>query len=341
MIDDTAGIGGNGLLTELLSYIFENPLSGNKLILVGDTAQLPPVKQVISPALDESVLRGDFFLETSSFLLNEVIRQEQESGILENATKIRNKIAEEAFEIQIHTKSYPDIYRMNSDRLEDGLRYAYDKYGIENTSIVCRTNRSATMYNKFIRQQIQFAEEELIAGDYLMIVRNNYNWLPLDSPAGFLANGEFVEIMRVNDIEEKYDLRFADLTLRLVDYPDHPFFDAKIHLELLHSYTPNLSWEKNNELYEKVRLEYMDVENKMEQMMMLKNDEHLNALQVKYAYALTCHKSQGGQWDAVFVDMGYLNQNMRDVELLRWLYTAMTRASKELFLVNFASDFFC
>ncbi len=162
-------------------------------------------------------------------LLVDVVRQKEKSGVLENATAIRNQIAREEFKLKIQTKNYPDFYKMNSNRLEDGLRYAYDKYGIENTCIITRSNKSATMYNKFIRQQIHYREEEIEAGDFLMVVKNNYDWLPLDSKAGFLANGEYVEVMRILDTdEEAYGQRFATLSLRLVDYPGHDLFEAKV-----------------------------------------------------------------------------------------------------------------
>ncbi|MEN7546333.1 AAA family ATPase [Rapidithrix thailandica] len=340
MINDLNEMGGKGLLSELISYVFQKPNSGNKLLLIGDTAQLPPVHQELSPALDAHVLQDEFHLQVTSCELDEVVRQEVASGILENATRVRNQIAQQEFAMHLDTQHFKDIYRMTGDRLEDGLRYAYDKFGIENTVVVCRTNRAATQYNQFIRRQINFSEDELEAGDLLMIVKNDYHWLPENSPAGFLANGEFVEVLKVRNYEEMHGFRFADLTLRLVDYPDHDTVDVKIHLETLHSFTPNLDREQLNKLYELVQQDYMDIEDRTKRNSMIRKDPYLNALQVKFAYALTCHKSQGGQWNSVFVDLGYLTEERKNVELMRWLYTAITRASDELYLVNFSPDFF-
>lgn len=333
--------GGRGLLGSLIDYIFEEHFSGNKLIIIGDTAQLPPVHQELSPALDAQVLKVDFDLKVISHKLTEVVRQEQESGILANATSLRHQIEQKKVQVAIKTKGYTDIYRMMGNRLEDGLRYAYDKFGMESTTLICRSNKMATQYNKFIRQTLLFREEEIEAGDLLMIVKNNYHWLPLDSKAGFLANGEYVEVMRVNNFEEMYDHRFANLTLRLLDYPDHPHFEATVFLDTLHSYTPALKLEEYRAMQEEAMIKYAeDSNNREEQIAMMRADPYLNALQVKYAYALTCHKSQGGQWEAVFVDMGYLPDGRVDIEFMRWLYTAMTRASEQLFMVNFKPQFF-
>ncbi|MBX2844063.1 MAG: AAA family ATPase [Flammeovirgaceae bacterium] len=329
-----------GLLEELLAFIFEDPGAGNKLLLVGDTAQLPPVKQNISAALDFDALISDFLLCVNEFTLTEVVRQKEKSGILENATGIRDCIASNAQNIKLYTKAYHDTFRMTSQKMEDGLRYAYDKFGIENTCIICRSNKSATYYNKFIRNQLLFQEDEISAGDYLMVVRNNYFWLPLDAVAGFMANGEFVEVMKVKNFEEIHGARFADLTLRLLDYPNEPHFDAKIYLDTLHSFSPNLTFEESNQVYEKVLESYAEIGEEKEKMKAIRNDPYINALQVKFSYALTCHKSQGGQWDAVFVDLGYYKEGLLDLEFMRWIYTAITRSTSELFFVNFPNNFF-
>jgi exodeoxyribonuclease-5 len=343
MIDDLPSSYGRGLLADLLDYVFEDDDAENKLLLVGDTAQLPPVQQALSPALDAQKLHQDYRVNVSEFELTEVLRQAQDSGILQNATIIRQTIQKNNFEFQLKTQPFfKDIYRMTNDKLEDGLRYGYKKYGIENTIIICRSNRSATQYNHYIRKQIHFYEAEIEVGDILMIVRNNYYWLPADSPSGFLANGEFVEVVKVRDIgEEMYGMRFADLTLRLVDYPEQIPFDAKVHLSTLHSYQPNITQEENRQLYEKAQTYHAEmVENKKDLFKMVREDVYMNALQVKFAYALTCHKSQGGQWEAVFVELGYRKDEELDLETMRWLYTAMTRATKELFLVNFPLEYF-
>lgn len=341
MIDDNHEYGQKGLLTELIQFVFDDPASGNKLLLVGDVAQLPPVGQRLSPALNDGYLRQHFDLPLRSFQLTEVVRQEALSGILYNATSVRESLEEAEHPLpQLVTKGYKDVYRMNAERLEDGLHYAYQKFGAENTILACRTNRNATHYNRYIRHKILFREEELEAGDLIMVVRNNYFWLGPDSPAGFLANGEFAEVLSMRNVEEVHGLRFADLRLRLLDYPDHPTVEAKVILDTLHSYTPNMSYQENRELFEKVMADYADVEDSKQRMQQVRQDPYLNALQIKFAYALTCHKAQGGQWDAVFVDMGFVPPEQRDQEFLRWLYTAVTRAKSELFLMNFEDSFY-
>ena len=340
MIGDESDSYSTGLLTDLIGYVFENETLNNKLLLIGDTAQLPPVGQPLSPALDTSYLRRNFHLQAGEMILTEVMRQEQKSGILENATHIRNLIATENLAIQFMTKGYRDMYRMTGEKLEDGLRYAYKKVGIENTIVVCRSNKTATQYNQYIRKQIHHLESEIESGDYLLIVRNNYTWLPNDSPAVFLANGEFVQIKKVMRFEEMYGFRFAQVVLQLVDYPEHPPFEAKIHLNTLHSYEPNLPTADNKKLYEAVAHDYADMQKPRERAEAIRKDQYLNALQVKFAYAMTCHKAQGGQWEVVFVEQGYLKEDMLNIELLRWIYTALTRAVKELYLVNFHEKFF-
>jgi exodeoxyribonuclease-5 len=328
---------GRSLLNDLIQYISEK--EGNKIILIGDVAQLPPVKQDESYALDSTFLSDSYNLNVASFELTEITRQALDSGILQNATQLRAQLNKDPIKIQFRTLEYKDIYKMTSDRLEDGLRYAYDKFGIENTLIICRSNRSAVQYNKFIRHQLLFREEELEAGDLLMIARNNYLFLPDDIPSGFLANGDFVEVLKIKNTEENYGLRFADLELKLVDYSHKESFEAKVVLDTLHSNSPSMPQEMNREIYNQVLADYAGL-TKKEQREEMKKDPFLNALQIKYAYALTCHKSQGGQWNAIFVDQGYLVKEGINKEFLRWLYTAVTRATDELFLLNFHSDFF-
>lgn len=338
MLSDQSDYGTKGLLTELMNYVFEK--EGNRLLLIGDVAQLPPVGSTESPALEASYLKHNFKTDNFSIELTEVMRQEESSGILYNATQLRRELSKEKFDIKFTTGQFKDIFKMTGERLEDGLRYAYDKYGTENTVIVCRSNKNAVQYNQYIRRAIQYREDELEAGDILMIVRNNYHYLPENTPGGFLANGDFVEVMKIVRFEDVYGLRFATLNLRLLDYPDHEPFEAKVILDTLYTPEASLPSTEQKKLYEQVVEDYADVESKGERIKLIKKDPYLNALQVKFAYALTCHKSQGGQWEAVFVDQGYLNEDMIDQDYLRWLYTAVTRASKELFLVNFHQKFF-
>lgn len=337
MISSEADYKNKSLLNDLIQYVFEK--EGNKLLLVGDTAQLPPVHQEKSMALDSAYLSEVCGLNTNESVLTEITRQAENSGILLNATSLRNSLYQKEKRVKFNTQSHPDIFRMTGERLEDGLRYAHDKYGLENTLIICRSNKNAVMYNHYIRNSLFYKEDEVDAGDLLMISRNNYNFATDQVPSGFLANGDFIEILKIKKFEELHGLRFADVEIRLTDYPDAEPFDAKIILDGLHSYTPALTQEQNQTLYKSVLIDYADL-TKKQQKEAMKEDKYLNALQVKYAYALTCHKSQGGQWDAVFVDQGYLGETELDDDFIRWTYTAVTRAKNELFLVNFDTKFF-
>jgi len=338
MVYDEISPGKKGLLSDLIHYVFMD--ESNRLILVGDTAQLPPVGQYESPALDVDLLMNSYHLSTLHTELTEVMRQEKESGILYNATILRNSLGRNPVAIAFQTNKHSDIFRMSNQRMEDGLRYCYDKYGPENTIVVCRSNKQAVQYNHFIRRQILFREEEIEAGDVLMNVRNNYHYAPNYSPSGFIANGDFMEVMKIISFEEQYDLRFARLELRFLDYDADETFEAKVILDTLHSESPSMTTDEYRKLYQKIFADYEDLAEGSEGKMVVKKDPFLNALQVKYAYALTCHKSQGGQWNAVFVDQGFLKIEMINSEYVRWLYTAVTRATKELFLVNFHENFF-
>jgi exodeoxyribonuclease-5 len=268
------------------------------------------------------------------------MRQEENSGILHNATSLRNLLKQTKFQVKFLTAGFQDVYRMDSEKMEDGLKYAYDKYGIENTIIICRSNKTAVQYNQFIRRTIFYYENEIEAGDILMIVKNNYTVLPDDSPAEFLANGDFVEVIKIIKFEENYGLRFANLRLRLIDYPEQEAFEAKVILDSLNTSTPALPDQIMKNLYDQVIIEYEDVTPKKKKVHMIRQDQYLNSLQVKFAYALTCHKAQGGQWNAVFVDQGFLKEEMIDREYVRWLYTSITRATDVLFFVNFSGNFF-
>ncbi|WP_109676335.1 ATP-dependent DNA helicase [Dyadobacter jejuensis] len=338
MITDEADYGSHSLLSDLIEYVYENP--GNKLMLVGDVAQLPPVGHQLSPALDQAYLESSYYMSVYEEELREVMRQDLESGILFNATNLRNELAESLPQIKIQTKPFKDLFRMTGEKLEEGLRYAYDKYGQENVIILTRSNKTAVQYNQYIRRAIHFSEEELDAGDRLMVVRNNYSTLSEDSPAGFIANGDFVELLKLRNIEEMHGARFADATLRLTDYEKQPPFEAKIMLDTLHTASPSLSSEENRKLYDSVSQDYADIKSRKERMEALRKDPYLNALQIKFAYALTCHKAQGGQWSAVFIDQGYLPEEQINTEFLRWLYTAITRATEEVFLMNFHPQFY-
>ncbi|GGZ27615.1 ATP-dependent exodeoxyribonuclease [Echinicola pacifica] len=336
LADDASG--GRNLLRDLIKFVFQH--DNNRLVLIGDTAQLPPVGSSSSPALDSEYMARQFSLDTLQVEFTEVMRQQLESGILSNATSLRDEVTKKEPVISFRVKGFPDFYRMTGERLEDGLRYAYDKYGVENTIIITRSNKTAVQYNQYIRRTIHFYEEELTAGDMLMIVKNNYTYMAESDKVNFLANGDFVEVVKIRSFDEMYGLRFATLELRLIDYPEEPYFEAKVILDTLYTSSSALGSEESRSLYQQVTADYADLANVKERREHIKKDPYLNALQVKFAYALTCHKSQGGQWQAVFVDQGYVTEEQLDAEYIRWLYTAITRATDELFLVNFHPRFF-
>ncbi|MDO8993461.1 ATP-dependent RecD-like DNA helicase [Daejeonella sp.] len=328
------------LLQDLISYVYNG--KNCKLMLVGDTAQLPPVGSAISPALNKQFVSDQFRLSVFTYELTDVVRQEKESGILFNATQLRELVrkGEEVFP-KFKIRGYKDIFRMTGERLIEGLNYAYDKYGMENSIVICRSNKNANAYNQNIRNRILYREEELSSGDHIMVVRNNYFWLkPEDNSGDFIANGDIAKIRKVRSIEEQYGFRFAELVIELLDYPDQEPLSCKVMLDTLYSETPSLSNADNKRFYEAVLQDYMHIENKKLRMEELKKDPYYNALQIKFAFAVTCHKAQGGQWPAVFIDQGYLTDEMLNTEFLRWLYTGVTRSNKELFLVNFSDQFF-
>ncbi len=327
----------NKVLSDLIKYVYQD--STNKLILIGDSAQLPPVGQSLSPALSEDHLRDRYGLVTSAIELNQVMRQSLDSGILSNANNLRLQLMDSSPKVKFSLKQ-PDIFKMSGQRLEDGLRYAYHKYGISETVVICRSNKSAVFYNRNIRHSLFFYEQELEAGDQIMIVRNNYFYKPENSPMGFLANGEFAEVMKYLGEEERYGYRFADIEIRLIDDPSNQQLSVKVLLDTLHSAHPSLTDQQYRSLLEQVSAEYLDNSNKNEMKEALKNDPYLQALQIKFAYAMTCHKSQGGQWKVIFLDKGYVSSEQQDKDFLRWLYTGVTRATDELFLVNFEDSYF-
>ncbi|MGF1636470.1 MAG: ATP-dependent RecD-like DNA helicase [Cyclobacteriaceae bacterium] len=338
MISDDRDFASKSLLEDLIEFVFSSPT--NRLLLIGDVAQLPPVGQKSSPALDYQHLNFRYDIQADMVELTEVVRQVAGSGILVNATNLRSQLDCHVPEISFRTAGFKDVFKMTAEKLEDGLRYAYDKYGLENTAIICRSNWQAVRYNELIRRNILFYEEELEAGDVLMVVKNNYLWLPESSKAGFIANGDFAEVRKIISNEERYGFRFAYLRLQLLDYPDEESFDAWVILDTLHSKTPALAEDEQQKLYNAVLLEHAHESSKKKKQEAMQKDVYLNALQIKFAYALTCHKSQGGQWKLVFIDQGLIRDQEVDNEYVRWLYTGITRASEELYLMNFKPEFF-
>jgi exodeoxyribonuclease-5 len=345
MISSSGGLsqgglfGAGSLLDDLIEYVFSG--TNCKLIFIGDTAQLPPVGLDISPALDPQFLKASYSFQVESYELTEVLRQSEGSGILSNATRLRNQLREKDVEQpEFVLEGFKDIVRIDGADLEDALNAAYDHYGAEDTMIVCRSNKRANIYNQQIRARIRWQESELSAGDFMMVVKNNYFWLPEESKAGFIANGDIIEILRVGRIQEMHGFRFADVRVRMVDYPDEADLEVRLLLDTIMTDGPALTQEENKKLYESVLLDYSDVADRRLRMKKVKEDPFFNALQVKFAYAITCHKAQGGQWPCVFVEQGYLTKEMLNHEYLRWLYTALTRASEKLYLVNFNKEFF-
>ncbi|MXV16808.1 ATP-dependent DNA helicase [Hufsiella ginkgonis] len=337
--DDRSDFSTHSLLFDLVSYVYNG--KNCRLMLVGDTAQLPPVNSADSPALNRKLLEDKFGLNVFEYELTDVVRQQKTSGILFNATRIRMKMNDEKGFPELKVKGFRDVFRMTGEKLPDGLHYAYDKYGIENTLVVCRSNKSANNYNQQIRNRILYREEELTGGDYIMVVRNNYFWLQDPEKSNvFIANGDIAKVRKVRTETTMYGFRFADVVLEFPDYPDEEPLSCKLMLDTLYMDSPNLPQSDNKRFFDAVMEDYAHLPAKRERYLAMKTDPFYNALQVKFAFAVTCHKAQGGQWEAVFVDQGFLTEDMVDTDFLRWLYTAITRSVKELFLVNFSSQFF-
>ena len=334
--DDTSSDkgGGRNLLYDIMEYVYNN--KNCKLIFIGDTAQLPPVGIPLSPALDKHYLKNAFHLNITDIELDEVVRQDEQSGILYNATLLRESIGDNMFLPPFFDLyGQKDIINLPGVELLDELVSAYDFQGFDNTVIITRSNKRANTYNREIRNRILFREEKINAGDYLMVVKNNYFWLEQDNIAGFLANGDIIELMSIHKLEELYGFHFADVSVRLVDYPDAEEVEIKILLDSIDVEAPSLSYEENNRLYNAVMEDYLDIPQKGKRLQLLKENPYFNAVQIKFAYALTCHKTQGGQWHTVFVDQGYITEERMDKEYLRWMYTALTRATDKVFLINF------
>lgn len=338
-LGENAVFGSGRLLDDLLEYVYSG--ENCRLILVGDTAQLPPVGLDVSPALDVATLESYGF-GVDELELSDVVRQAEGSGILTNATDVRNRIGLDAdcrgfFPIEL--KPYTDIARISGADLIETISTCYDKYGLFETTVVTRSNKRANIFNQGIRGSILYKENELERGDLLMVVKNNYFWGEKSADIDFIANGDIAEVVTINGYEELYGFRFANVSLRFLDYVDIEL-DCKIFLETLNIETASFGAARGRELFDAVSEDYMHIRNKRERWKKIKQNPYFNALQVKYAYALTCHKAQGGQWKAVFVDHGYLTEDMLNTEYYRWLYTAFTRPTEKLFLVNFDKGFF-
>lgn len=327
------------LLDDLMYYVDSG--ENCKLIFIGDTAQLPPVGLEESPALDSNTISLHFNKEVHHLELDEVMRQAEESGILYNATQLR-EVLKESFisDFQFQLNPFKDIVRLqDSYEILDAIHDSFRQYGPEETTFIVRSNKRANQYNQQIRAKILDRESELSVGDLLMVVKNNYFWLKETSEAGFIANGDIIEVQRIKNIVELYGFKFATVTVKMVDYPNQPAFETVLLLDTLTSESPSLTYDESNQLYNEVMKDFEDEKHQYRKFLKVKSSPHFNALQVKFSYAMTCHKSQGGQWHTVFIEQPYLPNGI-DIDYVRWLYTAVTRAKEKLYLIGFKDDFF-
>jgi exodeoxyribonuclease-5 len=335
--NDLSLFGSGKLLDDLVEYVYSG--TDCKLIIAGDTAQLPPVGSVLSPALDPGSLK-DYGFGLFSAELKQVVRQSEDSGVLMNATRVRLQIADqELVHPSLDCENYNDVIRISGEELIEEISSSYGACGLEGTIIVVNSNKQANRYNQGIRNRIFFREEEISTGDMVMVVKNNYfHTNEDDDDTGFIANGDIAEVKRIRKYEEKFGFRFADMLLRFSDY--NLEIESKVMLDVLQLDTPALPQEKSKELFQNVLSEYLYLKTRRKQIEAVRNDPYFNALQVKFSYAVTCHKAQGGQWQRVFIDQGMFNRQEISIDYLRWFYTALTRTTDRLYLVNFQDDWF-
>lgn len=338
MISNTGGdteFGSGRLLDDLIEFVYSG--EGCSLLLLGDTAQLPPVMQPHSPALEKDKLAG-YGLKVHEFTLTHVVRQALESGILHNATHLREMLIEDKTAIFPHfdTEGFTDIRYLNGMDLIDEIQRAYNGVGVEDTIVVTRSNKRANMYNNGIRNRVLMKEDELTNGDLLMVTKNNYFWNKPYKEIDFIANGDILEVVRVKKSRTIYDFRFVDLTLRSLDYDWE--IDAFVWLDLLQSDSPAHANQLHQELFQVIAEDYPEITQRRMLVKKIYENEYFNALQVKFAYAVTCHKAQGGQWKKVFIDPGQVSDEQVNSDFYRWMYTALTRASENVFLVNFPTE---
>ena len=327
------------LLDDLINYVYSG--ENCKLLLLGDTAQLPPVNMDISPALNIDTLELNYDKKVIWIELNEVMRQEEKSGILFNATQLR-EILKESFitNFEFNLKGFKDIIRLTDGYdIQDAINSAYSNYSIEDTAFIVRSNKRANQYNEQIRTKILDKESDLSSGDFLMVVKNNYFWLKEKDEAGFIANGDIIEVLEIFSFQELYGFKFAKVKIRMVDYPNQIPFETVLLLDTIKSESPSLTYDQSNNLYQEVLKDYEHLTTKFAKFQKVKENEFFNALQVKFSYAITCHKSQGGQWNTVFIEQPYLPDGI-DRDYIRWLYTAITRAKDKLYLIGFKDDSF-
>ena len=337
-IGGEAFFGSGYLLDDLIQYVYSG--RNCRLMLIGDKAQLPPVGETESPALTKGMLE-EYGLHVYTCDLNEVLRQSQESGILYNATMIRQMInAPQLPRIRFH--GFADIQIVPGNELVEQLNSSYSQVGIDETMIITRSNKRANIYNEGIRRTILDREEELNTNDLLMVVKNNYHWVkPGAEDEGqelsFIANGDRARVLKVRNVRELYQFRFADVLLQFPDYNDFEL-QATVILDSLTTEAPALTPEQNEQLFQEIMVDYEEIPSKRERIKRIKEDPYYNAIQIKYAYAVTCHKAQGGQWAHVYLDQGYMTDDMLSPDYIHWLYTAFTRATEKLFLVNWPAS---
>ena len=341
MLSDSTGdgalFGSGSLLEDLVSYVRSG--RGCRLILVGDSAQLPPVGCDFSPALDPATVSR--YGEVVYGLMDEVVRQQMQSGILFNATLVRCMLENGLYEIPRFEMDFPDIEAVVGGEFLEKLQDCYVRYGRDETIVITRSNKRANRYNEGIRRNVLYAEEEIESGDMLMVVKNNY-YFPEhteDCPMNFIANGDIARLKRLRRFEDFYGFRFADAVLEFPDYNDAEI-ECKILLDTIASESPSLTREESTRLFYEVEKDYTDIKSKLKRFKEIRENPHFNAVQVKFSYAVTCHKAQGGQWRAVFVDRCLFGDEPMTRDMLRWLYTALTRATEKLYLVNFDPRFY-
>jgi exodeoxyribonuclease-5 len=339
MVGDLGNDLSNSLLADMLSYVYSGYHC--RLIFIGDTAQLPPVGFSESPALDVEYLKSIYPLSIHQSVLRQVMRQAEDSGILFNATLLRVQLIQNPdvypkFDLQ----GFKDIKRIEGTEFVDFLESSYNNFGEEGTIVITRSNKNANLYNRQIRSRIKWLDSIIEGGDYCMVVKNNYHWLDEDSKAGFIANGDVFQVLKIKTIKELYGFKFAEAHIQLIDFPDQASFDVMLLLDALDVEGPSLSDVELKKLYDRIMEDYMDESDRNKRKTLLKANPYFNALQIKFAYCVTCHKSQGGQWNDVYVDSGYLTEEMINEDYYRWLYTALTRASNTVYLVNFNDKFF-
>tara|TARA_B110000003_G_scaffold69977_1_gene71341 strand:- start:128 stop:1543 length:1416 start_codon:yes stop_codon:yes gene_type:complete len=349
IVDEASMIGTNrsegvGLFSQsLLDNVIKYVYSGFKckLLIVGDSAQLPPIKSNLSYSLNDEYLSKEYDKNIYSVELDQVVRQDVNSGILSYATSIREKIELKEFhDIKFKLNGFSDLIRVeDGEDLMNLLNDSYNKYGAEQTAVIVRSNKRANIYNKNIRERILLNENIITVGDLLMVVKNNYHWLNNKRDLGFIANGDIIKIEEIHSIKKLYGFNFAEVKISMVDYPKLNAFDTVLILDTLEINTPSLQFSSTTNLYQEILKDYMDIKTKYKRHLSVKKNKYFNALQVKFAYSFTCHKSQGGQWDSVFLEFPYLPNGM-DEDFFRWLYTAMTRAKNKLHLIGFNQDFF-